>query len=172
MARFRVAHLVAAATAVVAALAARADAHSHLVSPLEATWENACRMGGTGRHTGKHCPGPCPKANRRHRYRREVWRRGQTVGVEYLRNNHKGGFMRLSLVPAHQRGNAGVHAANAFRWSCWSHGRIRCGGGDCGTDRSGNRYRQWVTIPDVFPDGLYVLGYSWHGGHFEQGDVR
>jgi len=172
MARFRVAHLVAAATAVVAALAARADAHSHLVSPLEATWENACRMGGTGRHTGKHCPGPCPTANRRRRYRREVWRRGQTVGVEYLRNNHKGGFMRLSLVPAHQRGDAGVHAANAFRWSCWSHGRIRCGGGDCGTDRSGNRYRQWVTIPDVFPDGLYVLGYSWHGGHFEQGDVR
>ncbi|OSX71893.1 hypothetical protein BU14_0491s0001 [Porphyra umbilicalis] len=78
--------------------------------------------------------------------------------------------MRLSLVPAHQKGNAEVHAANAFRWSCWSHGRIRCGRGQCGTDRTGSRYRQQVTIPDVFPDGLYVLGYSWYGGHFEQGD--
>eukprot|EP00168_Porphyra_purpurea_P018245 TRINITY_DN668_c0_g1_i5.p3 TRINITY_DN668_c0_g1~~TRINITY_DN668_c0_g1_i5.p3 ORF type:complete len:289 (+),score=75.03 TRINITY_DN668_c0_g1_i5:743-1609(+) len=170
MVRLRVAALVAAATAVVAALAARAPAHSSLVSPLARTYENACRVGGIGRHAGKNCRGPCPVGNKRHKYRREVWRRGQKVAVEYLRNNHKGGFLRLSLVPAHQRNSAAVHAANAFRWSCWTHGRIPCGRGRCGTDRTLSRYRQWVTIPDVFPDGLYVLGYAWFGGHYEQGD--
>lgn len=69
---------------------------------------------------------------------------------------HVGGFLRLSLVPLHHRFNAWAHKRNAFRWSCWDHGMVNCpqrNSHECGTDRNGKRYQQWVEIPKVFPDG-------------------
>lgn len=141
-----------------------------MVRPLEETIGNACRIGGIKNHQHVNCPGPCPNKKKRNNYRVVTYRRGQRTAIEYLRNNHKGGFLRLSLVPVHQRTRHDVHARNAFRWSCWSHGQIRCRDGKCGTDRKGWRYRQFITIPDVFPDGEYVLGFAWYGGSFFQGD--
>lgn len=169
--RLRLSWVVAVLTLVVSCITtAHVAAHTSLVKPLEETYDNACRIGGINRHKGVNCPGPCPTKRRRRNYRIETFRRGQRTPVEYLRNNHKGGFLRLSLVPVHQKMSHAVHARNAFRWSCWSHGRIGCGRGECGTDKTRSRYRQFVTIPDVFPDGEYVLGMAWYGGSFEQGD--
>lgn len=171
VARVRVSWVVAALTLVVSCVTTtHVAAHSSLVSPLEETYENACRLGGVNRHKGVNCPGPCPTKRKRKNYRVVTFRRGQRTPIEYLRNNHKGGFLRLSLVPVHQKMSHAAHARNAFRWSCWSHGRIGCGRGDCGTDRTRSRYRQHITIPDVFPDGDYMLGYAWYGGSFQQGD--
>lgn len=170
--RLRSSWVVAALTVVVGCVttSVHVAAHSSLVSPLEETYDNACRIGGVNRHKGVNCPGPCPTKKKRRNYRVVTYRRGQRTPIEYLRNNHKGGFLRLSLVPVHQKMSHAVHARNAFRWSCWSHGRIGCGSGSCGTDRTRSRYRQFMTIPDVFPDGEYVLGYAWYGGSFQQGD--
>jgi len=81
------------------------------------------------------------------------------------------GFLRLTLVPLKHKFNKWVHARNAFRWSCWSFGTEPCPNRShqqCGNDGTGRRYRQWVTIPPVFPDGVYVLGFVWYGGYPKQ----
>jgi len=81
--------------------------------------------------------------------------------------------MRLSLVPMKHRFSHKVHDRNAFLWTCWDVGLRDCPRRtphDCGTDRKGKRYRQWVRMPNVFPDGDYMLGYAWYGGGWRQGD--
>ncbi|KAK1865256.1 hypothetical protein I4F81_007790 [Pyropia yezoensis] len=147
-------------------------AHSSCRSPLESTWSNSCRIGGIN-GAWKNCPGPCPRDPDRKNYRVEQFRRGQWIPFVYYKNNHSGGFLRLSLVPLHHRFNAWAHKRNAFRWSCWDHGMVNCpqrNSHECGTDRNGKRYQQWVEIPKVFPDGEYYLSYLWYGGTFRQGD--
>lgn len=34
----------------------------------------------------------------------------------------------------------------------------------CGTDRTGVCFQRRVVVPNVFPDGVYVLGMTWYGG--------
>jgi len=83
-----------------------------------------------------------------------------------------GGFLRLTLVHPKDRYNHAAHARNSWRWSCWSAGEENCPNRskkECGTDQAGRRYRQQVTIPPVFPDGRYILGFSWYGGTSLQG---
>jgi len=80
--------------------------------------------------------------------------------------------LRLSLVPVKHRDDPWTHDRNAFRWSCWSAGEVDCpkrNEFECGNDNHGRRYQQWVTIPPVFEDGLYVLGFVWYGGGYRQG---
>jgi len=220
--------------------AADTTAHSWLVKPLENTWDNSCRVGGTGGRDWKNCLGPCSRTNRRHNYEVATYRRGQTIPVVYTKNNHygnyelvvpslrafwvswvpfaeehahtriaplgespltlfrcpcvqrfctsscnhslvphphrivspAGGFLRLSLVPVKHRDDPWTHDRNAFRWSCWSAGEVDCpkrNEFECGNDNHGRRYQQWVTIPPVFEDGLYVLGFVWYGGGYRQG---
>jgi len=60
----------------------------------------------------------------------------------------------------------------AFRWSSWSAGEVNCPKRneiECGNGNHGRPYQQWVTIPPVFEDGLYVLGFTWCGGGYRQG---
>ncbi|GAB0490233.1 hypothetical protein MMPV_001465 [Pyropia vietnamensis] len=72
-------------------------AHSSCLHPLESTWSNACRIGGMN-GAWKNCPGPCPHDPDRKVYKVESFRRGQWFPLVYYKNNHSGGFMRLSLV--------------------------------------------------------------------------
>lgn len=117
-----------------------------------------------------NCTGPCPTREPREYYKITRLRRGRGLPVVYYRNNHKGGFLRLSLVPIDQAMNHTAHRVNAFRTSCWSHGRVWCGRGVCGNDRRRSRYKQAIKVPPVFPDGEYVLGFVWYGGGYQQGD--
>ncbi|OSX69554.1 hypothetical protein BU14_1399s0002, partial [Porphyra umbilicalis] len=165
---------VAVVLVVAAALTANAgvDAHSSCINPLEYTWSNACRRGGVNGNI-KWCSGPCPRDPVRKNYHIQTYRRGQWFPFDYYRNNHSGGFMRLSLVPMKHRFSHKAHDRNAFLWTCWDVGLRDCPRRtphDCGTDRKGKRYRQWVRMPNVFPDGDYMLGYAWYGGGWRQGD--
>eukprot|EP00168_Porphyra_purpurea_P009200 TRINITY_DN221_c0_g1_i7.p1 TRINITY_DN221_c0_g1~~TRINITY_DN221_c0_g1_i7.p1 ORF type:complete len:319 (-),score=3.96 TRINITY_DN221_c0_g1_i7:419-1375(-) len=140
---------------IAAALAANSgvDAHSSCIFPLEYTWANACRRGGINGAI-KWCNGPCPRDPVRKNYKIESFRRGQWFPFDYYRNNHNGGFMRLSLVPMKHRFSHEAHNRNAFLWTCWDVGLRDCPRRtphDCGTDRQGKRYRQWVRMPNVFP---------------------
>eukprot|EP00168_Porphyra_purpurea_P003714 TRINITY_DN14328_c0_g1_i1.p1 TRINITY_DN14328_c0_g1~~TRINITY_DN14328_c0_g1_i1.p1 ORF type:complete len:261 (-),score=27.05 TRINITY_DN14328_c0_g1_i1:35-817(-) len=169
------AHWVAASLLLAAgtlSAATGAAAHSALIRPLESTWDSSCRIGTAGGRFAKYCPGPCSRYGRRHNYKVETYRRGQNIPVVYSKNNHNGGFLRLTLVPVKHRYHAWAHARNAFRWSCWSAGEVNCPkrtGFECGNDSRGRRYQQWVTIPPVFQDGEYILGFVWYGGGFQQG---
>jgi len=80
--------------------------------------------------------------------------------------------LRLTLVHPKDRYNHQAHTRNAWRWSCWSYGEENCpnrSAKECGNDERGRRYKQQVTIPPVFPDGLYILGFAWYGGTGWQG---
>ncbi|KAK1861683.1 hypothetical protein I4F81_004264 [Pyropia yezoensis] len=56
--RLRASWVVAALTVVVGCVTTTVHvaAHSSLVSPLEETYDNACRIGGVNRHKGVNCP--------------------------------------------------------------------------------------------------------------------
>lgn len=162
--------LATATLLVVTALVPSVAAHSSLILPKERTYETACRVGGMQSTSQSNCTGPCPTREPREYYKITRLRRGRGLPVVYYRNNHKGGFLRLSLVPIDQAMNHTAHRVNAFRTSCWSHGRVWCGRGVCGNDRRRSRYKQTIKVPPVFPDGEYVLGFVWYGGGYQQGD--
>lgn len=94
-----------------------------------------------------------------------TWSRGETVNIEWAKNNHGGGFMRLALVPVGVMNDRTWHERLTILHGCWHSGLTGCSGSaKCGTDRDREAFARRVTIPTVFPDGDYVLGFVWYGG--------
>lgn len=94
-----------------------------------------------------------------------TWARGQRVSVTWTRNNHHGGFVRLSLVPLAVLHSPSAHARLALLHACWETGEHECASAeDCGTDKAGEAYSATLQVPTVFPDGTYALAYVWYGG--------
>lgn len=155
------------------------DCHSFLTNP-PADWTNAnrpeCRVGGPDDIPGLtplNCPGPCGTGNVEANggvffnpnSPSTTLRRGETVYMKWTRNNHQSGFVRFTLVPKSDRMSKGIHDKFAFQFACWEAGLTSCSPGEsCGTDQEGKRFQTPVEIPRVFPDGEYVLGWSWYGG--------
>lgn len=150
-----------------------AVAHSFLTVPLPISHLAGCRIGGSGRDAViGNCGGPCPnsefRADSSAANPAAIYRRGGRYEVRWTRNNHEGGFIRWALVPVAQMYEHSAHSRNAFHWSCWAINRFQCGEmdkyRDCDFDRRGEAFRDWLTIPAVFPDGDYMLGWTWYGG--------
>lgn len=59
-------------------------AHSSLISPIEATYVNACRIGGQNHFRDSRCPGPCPRGRLRDGLSVPSYERGQTVNISYF----------------------------------------------------------------------------------------
>lgn len=58
-----------------------------------------------------------------------------------------------------------AHSKAAFYYGCWEQGLHRCyGKKECGSDKKGEAFERVITIPDVLPDGDYVLSLIWYGG--------
>lgn len=93
-----------------------------------------------------------------------TWKRGQTVPIRWLKNNHEGGFIRLSMVPVSKMLQKNAHTHFAFYHGCWEQNVHPCGNRDCGSDTKGVSFRRNIVIPDVIPNGVYVLAYMWYGG--------
>lgn len=55
-----------------------------------------------------------------------------------------------------------IHDKYAFQFSCFEADRHFCTLPHCGTDVY--LFRADITIPRIFPDGEYVLGWAWFGG--------
>lgn len=155
--------------------------HSYLINPT-ADWmiekQPECRVGKPedpdfGHLAPMNCPGPCGQTGPlSFRSNGEFFSltkgntklsRGQKLYMKWTRNNHFGGFVRFTLVPKSKRMEKHVHDMFAFHFSCWEAGETRCDG-HCGTDQKGKRFQTEVEIPSVFPDGEYVLGWTWYGG--------
>ncbi|KAI0563384.1 hypothetical protein FGB62_40g175 [Gracilaria domingensis] len=137
---------------------------------------------------GDDCPGPCKLDGAEGGYSNfdspdnpaAVHWRGKRVGIKYQRNNHgPGGFIRITLVKPEDIMNKAVHERNAFHYSCWGAlprearrdelSRDKFGFSLVGNDGEKHRakkayYVAFITIPDVVPDGDYVLGWVWYGG--------
>lgn len=87
--------------------------------------------------------------------------------------------MRLSLVPIAQMMDKAIHTRNAFHYSCWGGDpkvatpaervRDRSGFSLTGSDgmfhnSSIGFFTTRVHVPEVVPDGIYALGWTWYGG--------
>lgn len=76
--------------------------------------------------------------------------------------------MRWSLVPLDKINSKDWHAKMAFHYNCWNVGRFNCNAfdfhRDCNYDRQNEAYSKLLHIPPIYPDGDYVLGWSWYGG--------
>lgn len=158
-----------------------AAAHSYLTYPRSMSRMQGCRIGGHEDLWVRYCPGPCPNVDidpeTSPSKPAAVWARGGRYSVTYARNNHEGGFVRWALVPVSQMHNKWAHHQAAFMHSCWVSDRHECNGEverarDCAVDRQNSAFRQTVTVPDVYPDGDYVLSWVWYGGglHGQFGD--
>ncbi len=110
-----------------------------------------------------------------------VYRRGQVVTMKYTRNNHgPGGFVRYALVPlSFDWMNKDVHSKLAVHYSCWGETPVEAQQSELHPDRFGfsfvgsdgdehsfkkGYYVNKMKIPDVIPDGKYMIGWSWYGG--------
>lgn len=107
-----------------------------------------------------------------------VYRRGERVHIKYQRNNHgPGGFVRHTLLPPDQMMDKAAHERNAFSYNCFGANPVQASSSELGADKWGfslvgndgkkvapGYYVSTVTIPDVVPDGKYVLGWVWYGG--------
>lgn len=58
-----------------------------------------------------------------------------------------------------------AHSSLAFYYGCWEQGLQRCyGTKECGADQSKGAFSRLITVPQVLPDGDYVLSMLWYGG--------
>lgn len=75
----------------------------------------------------------------------------------------------------------GVHARNAFHYSCWGGDAVEATAEEQGRDGKGfsisgsdgllgqhdepaSYYTTKIEVPSVVPDGVYALGWAWFGG--------
>jgi hypothetical protein len=109
-----------------------------------------------------------------------TYKRGQMVTIKYNRNNHPpGGFIRMTLVPVSKIMDKAEHAKGAFHFSCWGAGVTQATQAEITRDDKGFNivgndgdqhssppayYSSDIIIPDVVPDGDFVLGWVWFGG--------
>lgn len=83
------------------------------------------------------------------------------------------GFVRLALVPVHRMMDKEAHSKYAFHFTCMNRGPHHCYDRSydvCGNDAQGMAWRTFVQVPTSYPDGIYVLGWSWYGGGDYKGD--
>lgn len=153
------------------ALVALASAHSYMTQP------NAFnRVFQTKSCRGEECTNACPNVlrdtsdmNNTPNRPAATWERGQEVMIRWAKNNHRGGMVRVSLVPADSMMSRPWHAKLALFHGCWESGEYTCSGELCGSDSNNEGFQRKVVIPSVFPDGLYVAAVVWYGGlHFSR----
>ncbi len=145
--------------------------HSYLIEPT-ADWKSFgrahCRRGGPKNNSSDDCPGPCIDESSwffNSNAPISIWKRGEVRKAIWNRNNHKRGFVRLSLVPRSQRMSDDAHSKNVVKYSCFESQKKDCNSplvATCGTDVY--TYQTNFTVPCV-PDGDYVFGWSWYGAY-------
>lgn len=129
-----------------------------------------CRQGGPDHAPNDDCKGPC--------FRKDNWQydenegtttyaRGEKVDMVWATNNHRGGFIRFTLVPECLRMDEKAHDIYAFRYACYDSDKQACTF-DTSTERrcgSGEYVQQTkVEIPTSLENGFYTLGWAWYGG--------
>lgn len=162
--------------------------HSYMTTPQSISG-GVCRLGGERKY-GPYgtCAGPCDmrgiNSGRVHFGSPDnpaaTYYRGQKTRITYPRNNHRpGGFVRLTLVRPQDMMDKAAHERGAFWYGCWGAHVQVASKNQLGVDKFGfdmvgsdgqlhnlpiSFYYNDVTIPEVVPDGNYILGWAWYGG--------
>lgn len=149
-----------------------ASAHQSIVYPSPISFQLACRI---DNHT--NCPGPCPNQKLRKDQNSSdpstTVERGETIPIHIAKNNHVAGLNRWTVVRVKDMFSHNAHRKGAFLWTCGDANITKCTTRNmernCRVDRKNEYYRMKIRIPTVYPDGNYVLGWSWYGGATKRG---
>ncbi|KXN71660.1 hypothetical protein CONCODRAFT_78229 [Conidiobolus coronatus NRRL 28638] len=144
------------------------SAHSNLHKPQprgNLEWWGYCSRG-NGCSTA--CDAPRAKSTIDSPYvqAKEI-RRGETIEVEWLRQNHPGGFVRLAMVPFDQSDDASAFDRHATHYSCYestcredSHDSFLGVNNGSGSQACTTKFQ----VPKSLPNGPVTLQWLWYGG--------
>ena len=143
------------------------ECHQFISYPTPISKLGACRMDGQ-----INCPGPCPNQRLRPDQHPDnpstTVKRGDTLTVHISKNNHLGGFSRWTLVKVGDMNDRKKHDRGAFLFTCTDTNVAKCTRRnkerDCRVDKLNEYFRHYVEIPKIYPNGNYVLGWTWYGG--------
>jgi len=147
--------------------------HSYVTSPTSRTnqkqTESGCR--------GPNCLGPCDAIASQARTPAVTIARGATIQVQWPRNNHAGGFIRLAWASTsgsdvHANFDNGVQEIVCHeQGGCYPDDPSNPNGGDSGPgDGSSRACSATITVPLHLTDGAWTLQWAWFGGAFALGD--
>jgi len=147
--------------------------HSYLTAPQSRSNQKQTNTG----CRGPNCLGPCDAKNGQGKTKAVNIARGASITLEWPRNNHAGGFIRVAWAQTSQSDNHAVFDSNVQEIFCHERGGCKPddpskpNGGDSGpTDGSVNPCRMSITVPLHLTDGTWTLQWSWFGGAFALGD--
>jgi len=126
---------------------------------------------------GPACLGPCDRPLSAATRASVPVQRGATLSVQWPRNNHAGGFIRLAWAPKSQSDSAAAFDAGVEQITCHEIGGCHPddpsnpNGGDSGpADGSSRACSLTVNVPTYLTDGEWTLQWAWFGGAFALGD--
>jgi len=156
----------------VLALAVSTFAHSYVTSPTSRSNQKQSNTG----CRGPACLGPCDAPLSQARTPAVTIARGASINVQWPRNNHAGGFIRLAWARTdgsdiHANFDAGVQQISCHESGCKSDDPSTPNGGDSNpADGSKNPCRTTIQVPSHLTDGKWTLQWAWYGGAFALGD--
>jgi len=148
--------------------------HSYVTSPTSRSNQKQTQSG----CRGPTCLGPCDAPlSSSSRTAAVTIARGASINVQWPRNNHAGGFIRLSWTltsgsDIHANFDAGVQEIVCHEnGGCYPDDPNAPNGGDSGpSDGSSRACSTSITVPLHLTDGEWTLQWAWFGGAFALGD--
>jgi len=147
--------------------------HSYVTSPTSRTNQKSSQSG----CRGPNCLGPCDAPKSQARTAAVTIARGASITVQWPRNNHAGGFIRLAWAQTsgsdvHANFDAGVQEIVCHEiGGCYPDNPKDPNGGDSGPgDGSSRACSASITAPLYLADGEWTLQWAWFGGAFALGD--
>lgn len=149
--------------------------HSYVTSPQSRSNQ---RQSNTGCR-GPNCLGPCDVSlsGRSSNAAVHSAKRGDSITVQWPRNNHAGGFIRFAWAPTAQSDSAAAFDTHVQQINCHEVGGCypddpsNPNGGDSGPgDGSSRACSSILKVPADLADGKWTLQWAWFGGAFSLGD--
>jgi len=147
--------------------------HSYVTSPTTRSNQKQTQSG----CRGPNCLGPCDVSSSQARTPAVTIARGASIKVEWPRNNHAGGFIRLAWAQtsgsdSHANFDNGVQEIVCHEnGGCYPDDPSNPNGGDSGPgDGSSRPCSASITVPLHLADGAWTLQWAWFGGAFALGD--
>jgi len=147
--------------------------HSYVTQPTTRTNQKQSNAG----CRGPNCLGPCDAPLSSARTAAVTIARGASINVQWPRNNHAGGFIRLAWTSTagsdiHANFDAGVQEIVCHEnGGCYPDDPNAPNGGDSGpADGSSRACSTSITVPLHLTDGAWTLQWAWFGGAFALGD--
>jgi len=147
--------------------------HSYVTSPTSRTNQKQTQSG----CRGPNCLGPCDAPKSQARTAAVTIARGASISVQWPRNNHAGGFIRLAWTQTsgsddHANFDAGVQEIVCHEiGGCYPDDPMNPNGGDSGPgDGSSRACSTSISVPLHLADGEWTLQWAWFGGAFALGD--